>query len=338
MACTVTWRTPSCRIPGGFYMASEQDNAAFEAWAAEQDKPDGHPIVATIVGAVAILMGVGGNPRPPAAGDLPTILGGVTGVTLLVWGIAFAITIRRASLGWKIGSFAILWVLCLLATLGSIGRRVDQATRKDMAGITEIRIDKNNKLVLPESANRGPISQIMLTFFRSINEEAEARDRALLALGIDRIADARAIASDPKLLRNCGRFAAARPLVEGTRTRFQRHVAKLTNDINAGDFDANVKGGILEGLNTKGLERKLDLGTGLSLEQLDEAVSLCTVLAKRHWQLNGGSFVFSSNADMESYNKHVVRWNALLSQAQTIQAEGRASMIEGQRKISEGIR
>lgn len=328
---------PSCYLPGGIRVESEQDDTAFAAWAAEQDhQPDGHPIIATIIGVIVILVGLASNPGPPTASPPAIILAGATGVALLVWGIAFAITIRRTSHVWKVGSFAILWALCLLAGLASIGR-TQRATREDMATLTEIRIDKDGKLVVPDNAKRGPISQMIAAYSKSINDEADARNKAATELGIDRIADARAVTNDPELLRNCGRFAKAKPVVQGARARFEGHVMTLANDMEAANINADFKRGAVESLDIKRVREKLDKVTAISLEQLDLAGSLCTVLARRHWQVRNRSFAFTTAVDMNDYNKHVVRWNTLFAQMESIRAEGRASLIEGQRMINDAM-
>jgi hypothetical protein len=318
-------------------MESQQDNAAFEAWAAEQDQPDGHPIIATIIGVVVIFIGVGGNPRPPAAGDLAALFGGVTGVALLVWGVAFAITIRHASTGWKIGSFAILWVLCLLATSLSIRRAGVEAFRHDVAALTEVKITTDGKLVLPKDGGPGSFSHISMTYLKAMSDESAARDKALIALGFDRIADVRAIVREPALLRDCDRFSRARPIIDGASARMQGHSDKLMRDLDASDIPASIKVEMLRGIEAEMAGRTIAESNTLSRELLEEGGALCSVLARRHWRAQGRSFAFTNTTDLNSYNAHIVRWNDLSGRARRIQAEGRASMAAGQQEIRDAI-
>jgi len=92
--------------------------------------PRGHPLLATLAGSLLILLLLAAPeeaaaPKYDLAGKLGALLGHVI-FALVVWAALYAITIRRASRRWKIGSLAVLIALGLLNGLISIGRSDDE--------------------------------------------------------------------------------------------------------------------------------------------------------------------------------------------------------------------
>ena len=329
---------PSCYFPGGIRVEPKQDNAAFEAWAAEQDRPDGHPIIATIIGVVVIFIGMGSHTRPIATDDMAAVLGGITGVALLVWCVALAITIRHSSAGWKIGSFIVLFLAAALATSISARRAWEEAFRRDLTTLTEVKVTADGTFELPKGGDRGGFSHISMTYLKAMSDEAAARDKALKGLGLDRIADMQAIARDPDLLRDCERFNRNRSIVDDAGTRMQGHVDRLVRQVQASDMPTTVRDEMLRSIDTPAISVTLATSTATSREQLDEASKLCAILARRHWKAQGGTFVFTNTSDMNSYNSHVIRWNDLLRRAQNTQAQGRRDLAASQQKIRDALR
>jgi hypothetical protein len=91
-------------------------------------KTGGRPLLATLicVGVLALSF-AGQSTTPMEAGESASSTGFVLGGAVfgaILWGIAFAITIRKASTGWKAGSLiflALLGGLVALARLASAG-------------------------------------------------------------------------------------------------------------------------------------------------------------------------------------------------------------------------
>ena len=83
----------------------------------------GHPVIATVVAAfVALLGSLPGRGTSLATEGLADRLGYIAGGAVfgvILWAIAYAITIRRASRRWKIGSFILLVLLGTL-TAGEV--------------------------------------------------------------------------------------------------------------------------------------------------------------------------------------------------------------------------
>ena len=319
-------------------MTIQGDNAAYERWVAQQDRPDGHPIIATAIGAIALIIGIVASPRPyPGMGDA-ALVGGAALVALLVWGVAFAITIRHSSILWKVGSLLLLLLIAALGASVSIRQARMEAFRKDLTALTEIRMTADGKLELPKDSDRGTFSRISITYLKAMSDEAKARDMALTALGLDRIANVQAILREPSLLRDCDRFPRNRSIVDDAGTRMQGYIDSMIRDIRASDIPEDIRAEMLRGFDIDKAQLQLAASTALSREQLEVGGKLCAILARRHWTAQGANFVFASTADMNSYNGHIDRWNEMFRRAQTIQAEGRASMAAGQQQIRDSLR
>jgi len=87
----------------------------------------GRPLLATLicVGVLALALAGQGTTRAEPSDDLAFSVGSVFGGAVfgaILWGIAYAITIRKASAGWKAGSLIVLAVLGGLVALADVVR------------------------------------------------------------------------------------------------------------------------------------------------------------------------------------------------------------------------
>jgi len=86
----------------------------------------GHPLIATAICLGLLLLSLAGQSATPMDLDGPASSAGfVFGGALfgaILWGIAFAITIRKASTRWKLGSLIVLAVLGGLIALNKVAK------------------------------------------------------------------------------------------------------------------------------------------------------------------------------------------------------------------------
>lgn len=89
-------------------------------------KSGGHPLVGTLACLAVLGMALAGQGSTPVesdggASDAGYIVGGAL-FGLILWGIAFAITIRKASTRWKLGSLILVMLLgALVAAVDLVG-------------------------------------------------------------------------------------------------------------------------------------------------------------------------------------------------------------------------
>ena len=92
---------------------------------AEPPRRAGRPLLATSICAGLLLLSLAGRDETPmtaeGTGELIGYVFGGAVFGMILWGIAFAITIRKASTRWKAGSLIALAVLGGLVALSRVG-------------------------------------------------------------------------------------------------------------------------------------------------------------------------------------------------------------------------
>nr|WP_281129297.1 hypothetical protein [Sphingomonas sp. AR_OL41] len=94
-----------------------------ETWDDDDHVPK-RPIITTIVGFLVVGWACHGSPDPTLSHDavrlaIAALFAIVT--VPLIWLICFAVALRKASTGWKVGSFMTFLLLGFLVKLGSLG-------------------------------------------------------------------------------------------------------------------------------------------------------------------------------------------------------------------------
>lgn len=318
------------------FTASYDDE--MEDWERELTRKDGHPLIATAIGAVAILVvGVGAISRIGIGVSVAGAAGVASAVALLVWAIACGITIRHANLAWKIGSFLLLWISALAMVLIGVGS-ARQATREDMRAFAEVRVDREGNIFTPPA--RGPISRLGFTFFRSMAAESGMHEQAVKKLGFDRLRQPDELVRDPSLLRHCDQISLAGPMIDASFERRRTIIVQFRSKLSALQMDQEFRDTLLRGFD-KGMgatSKLFQRGAENEHQQIAEVAALCSILARRNWRPQHGKFGFTSNADLASFNQHGARLDALLREIEQTQETAQAEMREGQDMIRQAFR
>jgi len=131
-------------MPGG-HMNDDREDAADEHRLYVNDEPDdddwsdessGHPVLATAIGAIAlILTAFIPHVRAMVGGQhiVAYLIASTLGGGVIVWLVAFALTIRKSAIGWKIGSLAALLLVSACVTLVRLG--TGDMSRQDAATV-----------------------------------------------------------------------------------------------------------------------------------------------------------------------------------------------------------
>ena len=101
--------------------------------------PRGRPLLATLIGALVMLLPLAG-PQEAAAPkyNLADMIGTLLGYAifaLVIWGVLYAITVRRASRRWKLASLIVLMTIGLVDGFISIGRAPATAEIEKLPGL-----------------------------------------------------------------------------------------------------------------------------------------------------------------------------------------------------------
>lgn len=303
-----------------------------------EEPPGGHPVLATLIGAVFLLLVGANSPARPNPADFgpdggaflaSRIAGGTLAGALIVWGIAYLITIRHASRAAKVGSFLALLFVSLLATVIQHGSRVE-ALRED-ARTTAVQmkdvIDRGGQLQAPVTAGSGPMSQMQAAVINAALADQQAFDREAEATGVYRVLDLTTLRRDDPALRACGRIDA---LAVRARDQSGRYPAYL--DAARAAAAPHIQRGTLSGTELDSYIAGAERNTAnyrriwsMTADWASEAGALCDLLGTRRWSRSGAEIVFPSDADAAAANGHLNRINALAAEQQRLQAQARAN-------------
>ena len=316
----------------------EQEQVWGDDGIVEEAEPyGGHPLLATLIGCVCLLLTAGlpvrdaalvtGDPSEAAAYKAGQIVGAMI-VGIIVWAIAYAVTLRRASPRWKFGSLAILVVLSLLVGLYRLGGR-EAALRSDARAAAEQMkqaVAGEGRMEAPIAGGSGPLSQMMAALLNTALADQQAFDRAAAESGVYRLLDLTSLRRDDPALRGCDRIDG---LVLSARTQAGRYPDHLDAARAAGARhvqDGALRADELDSFIAGAANNELSYRRNWTItgDWASEAAALCRLLATRPWSRSGSEIVFAADRDAAAANGHLQRINALAAQQQRLQDEGRS--------------
>ena len=224
---------------------------------------DGYPVFALILVFILIAMTAVASGRIDTTAGMPYVLGATIGPALLFWGIAYAVTIRHASLAWQIGSFAGVTLVALLYFAGVMGT-ASTAAKHDVAMLAEVRIDPEGMAILPADPDRGPVSRVFIAHYTELNAILRDRRALLKSSGLGSIVDPQALSKTPSLLRDCPRFGRAKTSSDAAVARLERWRAAAARPTASAPHDDEIA--LLDELRTV---LSSDLDTPAALAAMD---------------------------------------------------------------------
>jgi hypothetical protein len=252
--------------------------------------------------------------------------------------VVFLVTLRRAPIGWKIGSFFAMIVVGLVAGVIGIGTTIT-AMQDDVRAISEVKINQNFGLELPEGGARGPISKATFIYLKAVVDDARKHREALQALGYDAMTSPYALKQHAGLLSHCDQRATVTPSIEAYYARRRAAFSKWQADLNAIDLDENFRKGFADaGDKSHGrFVNLLQRSATNEHAQIGELVSMCQILARHHWTEQYGHFAFSSPADLRDFNAHAQHEEDLSGESTALMRESLATMESGQAMIRRSL-
>lgn len=323
----------------GLFGRRHDDDEEMDEWAYELTRKDSFPLAATITGAIIILVvSVALNLLAGHRHILVTTLGAGTVVALVVWVMAFLVTLRRASIGWKIGSFFAMVVTGLVAGVIGIGTTIT-AMQDDMRAIAEIKVNPHSGLELPEGGARGPISKAAFAYFKVVVDDSIKHRNALEALGYQSMTSAEALKANPRLLSHCDQRATVTPMIEAYYARRRAAYRQFRADLGAMDIDETIRKGMIDGVDRAQREHGDLLQRAATNEhaQIGELVTMCEILARHHWAEQYGNIAFSSPADLRDFRAHAQRENDLADEERRLMQESMSIMDEGRARMRDSL-
>jgi len=299
----------------------------------ENEWNEGHPLLATLIGcALLIAGGWFGLPWLPPA-PLIVIMAAAMVVAGLIWGIAYLVTLRRATANWKLLSF-----MALLLTAAAVGYAAtwiaEQRLKADLSTLMEVQMDPDGFPIFPPGAeNRGPISKLYVGFAREMVEGQRAFDAEADKADLDLFADAGALRARPAILSDCGRIAkvkaSGQTMIERRRAGFKA----MIDAIQRTDYPELFKRGVISGMTGDQTDETLTEMAAIQGRLLDAVQGACTVLARRRWVPEGAVFMFTNDGDLNAFSAFGQQQNQANAELQRMQMASRQRLREGQMKM-----
>ncbi|MCW3846990.1 hypothetical protein OF829_07040 [Sphingomonas sp. LB-2] len=291
---------------------------------------EGHPLAAALIGCVLLIAGgwFGAPYLPPA--PLPVIMAAAMVIALILWGIGYLITIRRATANWKLMSF-----MLLLLTAAGVGywetQLHEQRIKADLSTLAEMDYGPDNYPRFPAGAeNRGPISKLFVALIREATDGQRALDDEARAAGLQLMADASALHASPGLLSHCATVgttnAKSHALIERRRASYRAFVKALDDT----DYPEIYKREIRDSMNSNDTDASLVELDGIQKRMFDAAEGACRVLARRRWVPQGPVFMFNNNADLEAFSAFGQKQNQAAAELRRHNDEARFRTRQGQ--------
>jgi len=306
-----------------------------EAKIADVHAPQDHPMIAILAGCAVLVLAAVIGPRLVAQPSYAVLVGGGTAFGVLLWAIAFAATVRRSPIAWKLGSLAILAGAGVIAGLVAHGQYQTRA-RADASSFAEVEFGPQGAPQFSDDA-RGPISQLFIT---AVQADALARRDYAAALGkfgAGALNSPYLLQQDPRALGHCGEIDTVRTLAREQSTRRRKRQMAIEKASMATNLSPDAKSGIAL---MAGEPLAHDAEEGLlenQLGTLDATQELCTLLAKRGWYNEGGYFGFNSGADKVRFDALTVRRKALAAQTAQIERAATDRMQKGRDQVRDAL-
>lgn len=295
----------------------------------------GRPLLATLIASLLLILAAsygsaGALPSEPAA-RLAYIIGALFASLVLFWFIPYLVTIRKASRGWKIGSFvaiALLSLVVVMAKFGAAQRQADEAMRRDLqqaARQMSVQLDGAAAGPVQADANSGPLTRMTAAFLNGVMADRSAWEDEARSAGMTQIIGVEGLTEASPALRNCERILR----LSESADRYSRRVGQHLGAARRVGREAVAKGELrpsdLDDF-FEGAERGLPLYREMWASQARlgaETGALCRLMSQSQWETAGNEILFRNEADRLQAAPHFERIRAEILTLQRIQERSR---------------
>jgi hypothetical protein len=289
------------------------------------DESSGHPLLATVIGAIALILTVFiPHVRAMLGGQhmVAYLVASTLGGGVIVWGIALAVTVRKSAIGWKIGSLAALTFVSACVTLGRLGS--GDMSREDAATVARQINDAVKNADHPDdikiAAGTGAGSRMNAAVMGAMIADRKAFEAETIRSGLRQIITVNGLTKGSPVLDHCGNIDAlvARTDYYGGRLpAFQAAADAIGNKaVQDGEIDHSAVAAFDRGM--AGSRSDFERSWLLTGQIAAEAGDLCRLLAKRHWVLQGGKLLITNQDDLTLANAYLSRINQINADLQAM--------------------
>ena len=303
----------------------------------------GHPLAATVIGCVVAMLGLLQNAEPrtiDAAGSgslayfAGQVVGGAVMLTLVIWGIAYAITVRKASPRWKVASLLIIFVVGLLVSLiGRAGERGAYADRargdmRDTAVILKQVTEAGDAVPKQVRSGEGPMSRMSAAVLNSVLAERHAFERDAERAGAAQVLSFEGLTRTSAVLDRCAGLDALAETARANGRRVSQHfaAARAIGDeaVRKGEVPAGAIDAFMDGATSAmpTYERQWQVNA----EIMVEGAGICRTLARRQWSMSNGQVMFERDRDLQDVSARQARIRSYASEQESVNARSRAQL------------
>jgi hypothetical protein len=295
----------------------------------------GRPLIATLVACLIALV------RIAAPADWRTaeqsfdykmgflFAGAIVGV--IMWGIAWAITIRKAHPGWWAGSLiaiALVNVFVSLVQLGAPHVQLERQIAESRAQVEQA-LAKGDALegvkVTPDAA---PLVRMQAALINGSVSDARAFDTEAAAAGMGQLS-LEVTSKRAPVLAKCEQMAAVgRRALAYYTPRIDAHLREAEHlgraAVTSGELPTAGVDGFLQGARDKraGTVRRWQIRAGLA----EASASICRTLRDRPWVRQKGQILFTHQRGLDAVNSQIKRTQALAAEEETLVARARSGV------------
>lgn len=293
------------------------DDEAVERW------PAWRAMLGIAIGVILAVAAAAGSMGRPATLVSPAYLLGYAIAGLLIsYGLPYLFALRRASIVWRIVGLLMIAPIVLIATIAQLGQQAQflRGEAGHISGDMKAALDGKQ---LSETGDSTTPSGIMRNLIAALQANQAAYDAKVEASGILALLDAGKIRSNTPVLKDCAVADRLRTDLTQHRKVMDDRMAEARAQIGKLEGNEQFREGMLEGFDRSMANNKTDLDRRWALNgnALTELGTMCRVLARRHWRIEGGMVAFTSGLDMNAFNDTVRRYNVIYTESARLEAD-----------------
>lgn len=293
----------------------------------------GRPLIATVIACLVALIGGAGSAGWGVTGEsfsfkMGYLVGGVAVTTVILWLIAWVLTIRKASPRWWVGSFVSIALASCVAGLAQLGAPVADFERQsaESRAMLEKALSEGEKFRgVAIKSDSGPLVRMGAVILNGSAEDwaafdAEAKKAGVKDFSLDTVKKGAAVLGRCEQMAEVGRRSLTyyAPRMDKRIQEAERIGRQAEKE---GSLPPGATNGFLSGVREKrpSTQRRWELGA----EFAESSARLCRILRDRQWSRSDGQFVFTNRADAAAFNREIERANALAAEEKAMVARAK---------------
>jgi len=307
------------------------DELEFEGEDTRRSALFGWPLLLTLLGCLALILGAAFAPSLLPRLDLRTMIVGGAGAGLALWLLVLLAGSRTRQ--WLVVGVALLVLPATgaLAGLGA-GRIFVARASIDAQTFAEVDVAADGKPSVPgAAANRGAASAAYLAAIREADQDVRAYADAMGKFNLGVLSSPYLLQQAPQVLSDCAAISSLEKVAQDQSARARVRSARLVEAVDRSDLPAETKRGARK-IVAAGDEDAM-LATRIEIVRASRAQ--CELLARRTWHNASGYFGFASGGDRAQFAGTTARLVKAAGEFEDLQRAAKDQRIAGREEVRE---